>query len=109
MKLARSGVEIRSRSAYCNTLPVDPLEANQLEKQLEAEAAGGREGSIKGSMEVPYFCSGPNLARVNVTIDVPSDSLNFNKDKGNYHSDVKVLGIASKQDGTVGARFSDTV
>jgi hypothetical protein len=55
---------------------------------MEAEAAGGREGSIKGSMQVPYFYSSPNLARVNVTIDVPSDSLNFNKDKGNYHSDV---------------------
>jgi hypothetical protein len=44
-----------------------------------------------------------------VTIDVPSDSLNFNKDKGNYHSDVNVLGIAYKPDGSVGARFSDTL
>jgi hypothetical protein len=45
---------------------------------------------------------------VNVTIDVPSDSLNSNKDRGNYHSAVNVLGIACKQDDTVGARFSDT-
>jgi len=46
---------------------------------------------------------------VSVTIDVPSDSLNSNKDRGNYHSDVNVLGIAYKQDDTVGARFSDTL
>jgi hypothetical protein len=68
VKLDRGGVEIRSRSGYCNTRPVDPLEGNPLEKQMEAEAAGGREGSLKGSMQVPYFYSSPNLARVNVTI-----------------------------------------
>ena len=45
---------------------------------------------------------------MNVTIDVPSDSLNFNRDRGN-HSDVNVLGIAYKQDDTAGARFRDTL
>jgi len=35
--------------------------------------------------------------------------LNFSKDKGKYHSNVNVLGIAYKPDGTVGARFSDTL
>ena len=109
VKLDRSGVEIRSRSGYCNTRPLDPLEEKPLEKTMEAQAAGTRAGSIKGSMQVPYFYSSPKLARVNVTIDVPSDSLNFNRDKGNYHSDVNVLGIAYKPDGGVGARFSDTL
>jgi len=51
----------------------------------------------------------PLRLRSRAKIDVPSDSLNFNKDKGNYHSDVNLLGIAYKQDGTVGARFSDTL
>jgi hypothetical protein len=55
VKLARGGVEIRSRSGYCNTRPVDPLEGKPLEKQLEAETAGAREGSIKGSMQVLSF------------------------------------------------------
>ena len=109
VKLDRGGVEIRSRSGYCNTRPVDPLEGKPLEKQMEAQAAGTRVGSIKGSMQAPYFYNSPDLARVNVAIDVPSNSLNFNKDRGNYHSDVNVLGIAYKPDGTVGARFSDTV
>ena len=45
---------------------------------------------------------------MNVTIDVPSDSLNFNRDRGN-HSDVNVLGTAYKQDDTAGARFRDTL
>ena len=109
VKLDHGGVEIRSRSGYCNTRSVDPLEGKPLEKQMEAEAVGTRVGSIKGSMQVPYFYNSPVLARVNVAIDVPSNSLNFNKDRGTYHSDVNVLGIAYKPDGTVGARFSDTV
>jgi hypothetical protein len=33
----------------------------------------------------------------------------FNKDKGKYHANVNVLGIAYKADGSVGARFSDTL
>jgi hypothetical protein len=43
------------QSLTCNTRPVDPKEGKPLEKQLEAEAAGAREGSIKGSMQVPSF------------------------------------------------------
>ena len=109
VKLDRSGAEVRSRSGYCNTRSADPLEGKPLEQQLENEANGRPAGSIQGSMQVPYFYNGPNIARVNVTIDVPSDSLNFSKDKGDYHSDVNVLGIAYKQDGTVAARFSDTL
>ncbi|MGB9470989.1 MAG: VWA domain-containing protein [Candidatus Acidiferrum sp.] len=109
VKLDRSGAEVRSRSGYCNTRAVDPLEGKPLEKQLENEANGAPAGSILGSMQVPYFYNGPNIARVNMAIDVPSDSLNFSKDKGDYHSDVNVLGIAYKQDGTVAARFSDTL
>ncbi len=109
VKLDRSGAEVRSRSGYCNTRPTDPLEGKPVEKQLENEADGTPAGSIQGAMKVPYFYNGPNMARVNVTIDVPSDSLNFSKDKGDYHSDVNVLGIAHKLDGTVAARFSDTL
>ncbi len=60
-------------------------------------------------MQVPYFYSGPNIARVNLAMDIPGDSLTFNKDKGKYHANVNVLGIAYKPDGTVGARFSDTL
>src|SRR5207245_9045016 len=33
----------------------------------------------------------------------------FNKEKGEYRANLNVLGIAYRADGTVGARFSDTV
>ena len=104
-----SGMEVRSRSGYCNSRPADPLEGKPVEKQLEMQATGSQAGSIQGSMKVPYYYSEPNVARVSLAMDVPSDALNFNKDKGKYHSNVNVLGIAYKPDGTVGARFSDTL
>src|SRR5260370_1396318 len=42
-------------------------------------------------------------------MEIPPDSLNFNKEKGKYHANVNILGIAYKPDGSVGARFNDTV
>jgi len=42
-------------------------------------------------------------------MEIPADSFQFNKEKGKYHANLNVLGIAYRPDGTVGARFSDTV
>lgn len=109
VKLNKGGMEVRSRSGYCNTRPPDPLEGKPLEKQMEAHAAGSQAGTIHGSMQAPYFYTGPNVARVNLVMEIPGDSLVFNKDKGKYHANVNVLGVAYKPDGSVGARFSDTL
>jgi hypothetical protein len=46
---------------------------------------------------------------VNLAIGIPSNALKFEKIKGKQHSAVNVLGIAYKPDGTIAARFSDTV
>jgi VWFA-related protein len=109
VKLSRGGTEVRSRTGYCNTRPADPLIGKPIEKQMEMQAAGNQAGSIHGTMQAPYFYSGPNVARVNLAMVVPGEALAFNKDKGKYRSNVNVLGIAYKPDGTVGARFSDTL
>src|SRR6516165_9196799 len=109
VKVNKGGTEVRSRSGYCNTRAADPLEGKPLEKQMEAQAAGGQAGTIHGAMQAPYFYTGPNVARVNLVMEVPGESLVFNKDKGKYHANVNVLGIAYKPDGSVGARFSDTL
>jgi len=107
VKLNKGGMEVRSRSGYCNTRAADPLEGKPLEKQMEAQAAGGQGGTIHGAMQAPYFYTGPNVARVNLVMEIPGDSVVFNKDKGKYHANVNVLGVAYKSDGSVGARFSD--
>jgi hypothetical protein len=109
VKLNRGGINVRSRSGYCNTKTSNILEGKPLEKQLESRATGSQAGSIRGALEAPYFYTGPNTARVDLAMEIPSESLQFNKDKGKYHANLNVLGIAYKPDGTIGARFSDTV
>jgi VWFA-related protein len=109
VKMNRGGLNVRSRSGFCNARTENPLGGKPAEKQLELHAAGGQAGSIHGAMEAPYFYTAPNVARVNLAMEIPSDSLKFDKEKGKYHANINVLGIAYRQDGTVGARFSDTV
>jgi VWFA-related protein len=109
VKLNRGGMNVRSRSGYCNTRTANALEGKPLEKQLEARAMGSQAGSIRGALQTPYFYTAPNTARVNLAMDLPPDAVQFNKEKGKYHANLNVLGIAYRPDGTIGARFSDTV
>ncbi|HKT47057.1 MAG TPA: VWA domain-containing protein, partial [Candidatus Acidoferrales bacterium] len=109
VKVDRGGINIRSRSGYCNAKSENPLEGKPLEKQLEARATAADAGSIHGALEAPYFYTAPNVARVNLAMEIPPDSLKFDKEKGKYRADVNVLGIAYRADGSIGAKFSDTV
>jgi len=109
VKMSRGGLNVRARSGYCNARMENPLDGKPVEKQLELHATGGQAGSIHGALAAPYFYSGPNTARVNLAMEIPADALKFDKEKGKYHASVNVLGIAYRPDGTIGARFNDTV
>jgi VWFA-related protein len=109
VKLNRGGTNVRSRSGYCNVKTSNTLEGKPVEKQLESRAAGAQGGSIHGGMQAPYFYTAANVARVNLAMEIPADAVHFNKEKGKYTANLNVLGIAYRPDGSVGARFSDTV
>ncbi|MBV8906951.1 MAG: VWA domain-containing protein, partial [Acidobacteriia bacterium] len=109
VKVDRSGASVRARTGYCNAKSHDLLSGNALEKQLEARLAATQTGAIPASMQLPYFYTSPGIARVNVTLDIASDAVKFEKQKGKFHADLNVLGIAATPDGAVGARFSDIV
>jgi len=109
VKIGRGGMQVRSRSGYCNVRPANPLDGRPIEKQMALQAAGNQPGAIHGSLQAPFFYSAPNVAQVNLAMEIPGDSLIFNKEKGKYHANVNVLGIAYNPDGSVGARFNDTL
>jgi len=100
---------VRSRSGYCNVRKGDLLAGQPVEKRLETAASASQPGNVAASMLAPYFYVSPNVARVNLVIEMPSSVLKFAKEKGKEHAQVNVLGLAYKPDGTVGARFSDQV
>jgi VWFA-related protein len=109
VKMDHGGYKVRARTGYCTAKPKDMLAGKPVDKELEADAANAASGEIGGTLEAPFFYTSPTEARVNVTMDIPSSSVQFNKEKGKYHADIDVLGIAYAADGSVGARFSDQV
>ena len=109
VKMDHGGYKVRARTGYCTMKPKDMLAGKPVEKDLEADATNAASGAIGGTLEAPFFYTSPSEARVNVTMDVPSSSVQFNKEKGKYHADIDVLGIAYAPDGSVGARFSDQI
>jgi len=109
VKVDRGGTLVRARSGYCNERPRDLLAGNPIEKEMETRASGEMAGNVTGSMQAPFFYTSPNTARVNLAIGIPTNALKFEKVKGKQHTAVNVLGIAYKADGTIAARFSDTV
>src|SRR2546426_10544811 len=86
----------------------DILAGKPEEKALEARAAGTEPGSFGFRLKAPYFYTSANQARVNLAMEIPGDALNFEKEKGKFHAEVNVLGLAYGEDGGLAARFSDT-
>ncbi len=103
------GTSIRARTGYCSAKSNNVLAKSQTEKTLEAHAASEAPGNVTASMELPFFYTSANVARVNVAMEISTASLAFEKEKGKFHSVLNVLGLAYKPDGSVGARFSDKV
>src|SRR5208283_3668300 len=109
VKVERSGTVARWRSGYCNVKPTDLLAGKPEEKQLENRITGSQPGTIVASMLAPYFYTSVNTARVNLAIEIPPNTIKFEKQKGKLHATVNVFGLAYKLDGTVAARFSDSI
>jgi hypothetical protein len=109
VKVDRGGTVVRSRSGYCNVRPVDLLAGKPEEKALEARVSSSQSGNISAAMAAPFFYTASNTARVNLAIEMPADHMRFEKQKGKQHAAIDVLGMAYKSDGSVAARFSDTV
>jgi hypothetical protein len=109
VKVERGGTTVRARSGYCNVPAQDQLAGDPIEKEMEAHAAGQAPGGFTASLADPFFYTSANTARVNVAMDLPPSEIKTEKEKGKYHAEVNILGIAYTADGTAAARFSDTV
>jgi hypothetical protein len=109
VKVDRGGANVRSRTGYCNPKPRDLLKGNPIEKELENRVAATQAGDVTAALQVPFFYTSPDVARVNIAMEIATQNLKFQKEKGKMHADINVLGIAYLPDGGVAARFSDTV
>jgi VWFA-related protein len=109
VKVERSGTVSRWRSGYCNVRPTDLLAGKPEEKQLQDRISGSQPGTIAASMLAPFFYTSVNTARVNLAIEIPPNTVKFEKQNGKLHGTLNVFGLAYTLDGAVAARFSDTL
>jgi hypothetical protein len=109
VKVTQSGMSVRARTGYCDVKPTDLLSGNQSEKDLEKLILTNNPGTVKASMQAPFFYTAANSARMNVAIEVPSSLVKFEKHKGKYHGQMNLLGMVYRPDGGVAAKFSDTL
>jgi VWFA-related protein len=109
VKVSRKGVQLRYRNGYYDLKSPDLLAGKPEGKILEEQAASAQPGQVPVLLSTPYFFSSPGVARVNVALEVPGSALDFEKEKKDVHSKVQVLVIAYRGDGSVAARFSDSV
>jgi VWFA-related protein len=109
VKMNHGGMNVRSRSGYCNARQPNILDGTPVERQLEVRAQDSGTGGVHPLFQAPYFYTGPSVARVNLAMDIPQEMFKFDKDKGKYHTSLNVLGIAYRDDGSVAAKFSDQV
>ncbi|MBI4166917.1 MAG: VWA domain-containing protein [Acidobacteria bacterium] len=109
VKTERKGVKLRFRTGYYDVKSPDLLAGKPEGKTLEDQAQSSNPGEIPVILSAPYFYTQPNVARVNMALEIPLPKLTFQKEKGKYQTKVNILGIAYREDGTVAARFSDSI
>jgi hypothetical protein len=109
VKVKRDGVNLRSREGYCKRTPGDLLSGNAVEKTLERRAQATQGGNIAAVMQAPFFYKSANVARVAAVMEINTANIAFKKDKNKFVGQLDILGIANKEDGSAGARFSDVV
>jgi VWFA-related protein len=109
VKVDRKGTTVRSRTSYCTSKPMDLLAGTAAASELESRVAATQAGDIAASIELPYFYTAPNVARVHVAMEIKADALKFENKKGKLHAELDFLGVAASADGEVRARFSDAL
>ena len=92
-----------ARTGYCNSKPQDLLAGNSTEKDLETRAALAQAGNVSASMQLPYFYTAPNVARVNVAMEIATDNVKFDKQKGKFHCHHQCSGLGISS-GRIGGR-----
>ena len=111
VKIDTPGVEARSRKSYCAPKKADALAGTPTGKELDARLAGSAAGSLVASLQAPYFYGESNAApaRVVVALDTATSGIVFNKEKGKEHGELNAEAVAYRPDGSVSARFSETL
>jgi VWFA-related protein len=109
LKVDRGSARVRARGSYCDTKPMDLIPRTSVAEELEKRVAGADAGNLNAAVQLPYFYVSSGVARVHLAMEISPVGLKFENVKGKPHAEINLLGIATAPDGSIGARFSDTI
>ncbi len=82
VKVDRGDTIVRARSGYCSVKSTDLLAGTTTSKALEARANATQGSKYQSSLIAPFFYTAPNVARVDVTMQIPCRSDEDRKREG---------------------------
>ncbi len=100
--VAARGLGTRARNEYCTERLED------LTDERSTRAFGAGVPTLDAAIRLPYFYVRPDLASVQLSMDFAPSGVKFVKDKSGVHGQIGFYGAATRADGSIAARFSDT-
>ncbi len=94
VKVDRKGADVRSRAGYLASLPVLPVDV--------ADA-------LDASMQVPYFYTGTDRARVHLALETLPTGMTFQKKGNSFHGQMDMAGTTFHANGGEAGRFDESL
>jgi VWFA-related protein len=110
IKSRAKGVTLKYRPGYQDRRPIDVLASSKQEKNLlTALASPGTATQLPIAFRPAYFYDSPQSARVLIAAKLKMDSIALKKKGGQLEADLNIMGAAYAEDGSIAARFSETL
>jgi VWFA-related protein len=110
--VARKGAEVSSRQGYLAIASDSPFTSLTTGMDLAARAAlpggGVSAAAIDATMQLPYFYTGTDRARVHLALDFTPRGMAFQTVDGKQHGRIDFIGTTSRADGEAVARFTES-
>ncbi len=110
VKTELKGVTLKHQAGYMARRPIDVSTSAKQEKTLlTALASPGTTAQLPIIFRPLYFYDSPRVARVLVASRIRMEKAAFRKRGGQLGTDLNIMGVAYAEDGSIAARFSETL
>jgi len=110
IKTKVKGVTLKHKPGYQDRRPIDVLASSKQEKTLlTALATPSIATQLPVAFRPAYFFDSPQAVRVFLAAKIKTEKIALRKKGGQIGTDLNIMGVAYAEDGSVAARFSETL
>ncbi|MBN1568847.1 MAG: VWA domain-containing protein [Acidobacteria bacterium] len=110
IKTKIKGLTLNHKPGYQDRRPIDVLASSKQEKTLlTALASPGTATQLPVAFRPAYFYDSPQTVRVLIAAKIDTEKIALRKKGGQIGADLNIMGVAYAEDGSVAARFSETL